>query len=426
MAAARPGRLLHGLALGLACAWSAPATAQIVSPPGDSAAFRDHGFLSLAVSSHPWSTLVAVTLVIPRGSAEDPDELSGAAWLLGEAVRSRAERSLDVGEATVTVEVGRAQTVLQALALPSAWEDAYDALLDAAFRDPIDGNAVERERASLLAVFRFESGAPVREFEVEFYGTLSRRGDRWGRDPRGTPESVGRITRGDLEDLRIRVYRPREAVVTVAGAVGSEAGVRVFPAGSEAGGTPRLGPRGRAPMWDDDDRRHLVREVTNSWIGVAFAVPPDVPRTLLEFIRHRLEEELNPEPADPDLFGSQVRIEELPGGTVLLIETAVLPEAQRRWEQRIAGTIERLGERHRDPGSFRWHRRRFRSVRLTSDGAPEAEGLRMALDLLREGRVRDLATEVWAMQPEQVEQAVDAFGGPRVLVFGPDLGQDGR
>lgn len=418
-------------AAALVCALSAfagagaDAAAQEVASAPDSVALRRHDFAALAVASRPWTTVAVVTLAFPRGSSDDPRELPGAAALLAEAVRAEADRSLGPGTATVSVEVGRTRTILQALAVPEEWERVQEALVRAAFVDPLHTSAVARRREELLELFRFESGAPVREFETELYRLIGGGDEGWSHDPRGTPESLERIVPGDLEALRRSIYRREEAVVTVVGNVAGEPGERVFP-GAGPGGDVRLPSTEDDGPWDDGDHERLVSEVTNTWIGAAFPVAPNVPRTLLEFLQHRVREELNPDPADPDLFGTQVRIEELPEGPVLLVEAAVLPEAQERWEARILATVENLGERHRDPGLFRFHRRRFRSARLTVEGRPEVQGRRMALDLLREGRLRDIAAEIAAMQPAQVMGATSALGEPRILVFGPDLGDGTR
>jgi hypothetical protein len=46
------------------------------------------------------------------------------------------------------------------------------------------------------------------------------------------------------------------------------------------------------------------------------------------------------------------------------------------------------------------------------------------VDLLLEGRLRDLPAEIDALTMRQVLDAVESLGRPRILVFGPDLGPD--
>ena len=402
-------------------------SAQAHTVAGETAGLERHDFAVLAVSAHPWSTIVAVTVAIPHGSAADPRELSGAAWLLGEQVRDLAEERVAATGATVTVEVDRAYTVFQALTVPSEWRGVYDALMEAVFSVELAAPSLQRHRSELLEVFRFESGAPVREFQAELYRFVADPDETWSRDPRGTTESVLRIGPTDLADLKSQIYRRGDAVVTVVGPFDAAAGVRIFPGPAPANSAGRLGREGSdRPVREDGGREHLEREVTNTWIGAAFPAAAEVPRTILEFLEYRLNEVLNPDPPDPGLFGSEVTLEELPQGPVLLAQTAVLPEAQDRWEERISEALESIREQSEDAGFLRWHRRRFRSFRLTAEGAPEVEGLRMAMDLLREGRVRDLAAEIWGLEPGNMSRGALALAEPRLLVFGPDLGDGGR
>jgi hypothetical protein len=165
-----------------------------------------------------------------------------------------------------------------------------------------------------------------------------------------------------------------------------------------------------------------VRDVTNSWIAAAFPARRDVPRTLLEFVAQRLSILLNPTPRDPGLFGTDVRIEDLPDGPVIVVEAAVLPEDQARWEARIVGTLATVSGGYEDPALFPLHRRQFRNSTLTAEAAPEVEGLRLALDLLRAREVRHLATDIQELQVSDIIREVAALGEPRILVFGPAIG----
>jgi hypothetical protein len=165
-----------------------------------------------------------------------------------------------------------------------------------------------------------------------------------------------------------------------------------------------------------------VRDVTNAWIGAAFPARRDVPRTALEFIAQRLSILLNPTPRDPGLFGTDVRIDDLPDGPVIVVEAAVLPEEQARWEARILGTLAAIAGGYEDPALFPLHRRQFRNSTLTAESAPEVEGLRLAHDLLRTRELRDLARDIQGLQVGDIVREVAALGEPRILVFGPAMG----
>jgi hypothetical protein len=105
---------------------------------------------------------------------------------------------------------------------------------------------------------------------------------------------------------------------------------------------------------------------------------------------------------------------------VVVAQAAVMPEVVDSWERRIMRAIARL-EEERDEPFFRVQRRRFRTAILLREGVPEEAALRMALDLMREGRVRPLRDEVWEIGPEEVAEAADALEEPRILLMGPEI-----
>jgi hypothetical protein len=190
-------------------------------------------------------------------------------------------------------------------------------------------------------------------------------------------------------------------------------------------GAPIQGPA--APAWSEGERIRLVRDVTSGWIAAAYPIEPSSARTAVEFVAHRARSELMTQPPAPGLFSMDIELQALPGGgDALLVRAAVLPDALDQWEARILETMGRISNEVLEPGFLRFHRRRFRNVRLVEDAAPEIEGLRSALDLMRDGRIRDLPAEIWGLDSEGSGRAAAALGPPRVLVFGPDLEGDGR
>ena len=401
----RTAALLAALAL----AWPVAVTAQGVdagpAPPG------------IAVVRRPAATLVAVTLVIPAGSADDPADLPGVARLTGDAVAETVRWRLDP-DARLEVRVERGWTAFTLLATPDVWVRSWAVLEDVLFRVPLTSAPIEAARAALLAGFTFEQGAPVREFQRELYATLAGRVSAWSHDPRGEPGALRKVDPAVVESFRARAYQLRTATAAVVGPVNEgEARSAVAPVG-----TSPLPERavGDDMAWDDGKRILLEREVTNAWIGAFFPAPADLPRTRLDFLAHEVREALHPSPPDPGLFSADVRIEDTPGGPVLVVEAAVMPEGAPAWERRILAAVKSL-EREPDVGFFGYHRRRFRNAMLLREGQPELAALRMALDLQREGRVRPLQDEVWEIGPRAQADAADELGEPRVLVMGPEL-----
>lgn len=414
---------LRAIGLALLCSALPLAAGAQEAPPADTMG-RAPTLRGVHVATRSRGTAVATAIVIPVGSAADPSEGPGTAHTLGEVLAAGVRRSLGPA-AEVSVRVERDWTAFLLLAPREGWPASLEALASSLFRDPVPGDLVEAVRNGLLARFTFEEGAPVREFQRELYGVLTSAADPWARGPRGRAEAVRGLSPGDLASFRRTHYDRGTARVVVVGPVDTVA-ARAAVAAAGLGGRPT--PRPGADddrAWDEGERLHLAREVTNAWIGVLFPAPGDMSRTLLEALAHRVTEELNPATPDPGIYAASARVEETPGGPVLLIEAAVFPEAAQRWERRILEMVDELEEPAAAP-FFRWQRRRFRSERLLEESPPEAEALRAALDLLREGRVRDLPAEVWSLTADAIAGAADELGDPRILVLGPDLAEGSR
>ena len=392
-------------------------------PLAAQAPLQSEGLASLVVAGHPWGTLVGITLIVPHGSADDPPGRAGTAWLTGAGMRQTIEDRLGQDLVSATVEVDRTQTLFQTLVVPGDWHGALRTLLEAVFSGSPAATTIELERGSLTEAFLFERNAPVRDFQDAFYALLAGADSSWSRNPRGSLQSIQTVTVDDILSYHRAFYDRDEAVAAVVGAVEGLVEVQVYGAGASGltGSILRAVLSSNEPApWGSGQRVQIARDVTSTWIGVAFPIPRAVPRTTAELIEMRVREQLNPDPPDPGLYGSLVRLEMLPSGPALLIETATLPEARERWEAKIVEAVGGLGTAHREPGFFRWHRRRFRSVRLVGEGDPESEGRRLAADLLRDGFTRDLAADIAGLGPFSLSEAVDSLGEPRILVYGPD------
>lgn len=399
-------------------------------------------YRSEAVHRHPHATAGAVVLRLPAGSANDPDGLGGTAWLLARALEDQVARALDPAEAEFKAEVQRMATVFTLLALPSAWERAWARVDSVLFEAPVDPALVEAHRRELLQSLAFEGGSPVAEFEREAAAILDEPGSPFARPPRGTAESLVALSPMSIEQYRRSFYRREAAVRSIVGPVPADTVPPPDPTfgpdstlapdstltpdstlARDSALAPSASPAERA--WVTGDRRVVVRDVTSTWMTVAYAPPADLPRTHLELVAFLLREDLDPTPPDPDRYGVSVRIEDSPRGTVLVVEATVFPEAADSWEARILGAVERLAAEPLGEDFFRWRRRRFRTHRLLEEGAPEEEAARMSADLLREDVVRDLGLSIWGLEADDLQEAARALGEPRIFRFGPDLPLDG-
>lgn len=392
---------------GLGAQAPAPATAR-----ASLADFGLTGFADAAVRPHEDGTMVAVAVRIPVGSADDPDGRGGTAWLTARTLEAQAAATLDASDAVLTAEVQRSHTTYTLLATPDAWRQAWLETSVLLFDAPLRPDLFSAQRAALLARMTFERGSPARDFRQEAVAMLGEPGSPWVRPLQGSPATLDSITAAGAEAWRDGAYRRSTGTAAVVGPV---------PPGPERVDAPARDTVAQA--WYVGTRVPLDREVTSTWLAVAYPAPAGTSRTALELVAHMIEEELDPVPPDPDRFGVEVRLEDAPRGTVLVIEASVLPEAADRWEARIQSAVARLSEDVIADDFFRWRRRHFRAHRLLEEARPEAEARRVADDLARSGRVRDLPTEIWSLDGRTLRDTAAALGEPRILRFGPDLRQ---
>jgi hypothetical protein len=362
------------------------------------------------------ATVVAGTVLLPAGSRHDGATTAGSAWLAGHSIASHANAALAGSGATVSVSVARSTTAFTLTAVPESWATAWATLDTLIFDAPIDPATFDVERRLASTQLAFRAGSPVTDFQAEAFARLAPPSDPWARTPVGSLESLGVITPEDAEALRAQHYRRGSSVVAI---VGADDDVST-PSGS------RSPISAATPAWLSGDRTVLKQDVTSAWISVAYPVPSSIDRTTLEFLVDIIQDVLDPVPPDPERYSVDVRIVEAPGGTTVVAQIAVIPDAADRWEARTVNAVAALPEAPPTGEFFDWARRRFRSRRLLAEGGAEQSSARMAADLLRDGEVRDLDKNIWALTEAGVAAAFRSFGDARILRLGPDLGLSGR
>ncbi len=382
-----------------------------------SAASAQTPYAAFATETRERATVVTVGLAVPAGTEHDQPGYEGTAWLLGNALARQAS----VGGDRVHASVGRSATVYTLTSTPRGWREAWRRLERTIFRDPLAGEHLEAVRSELLLQLRFRQGSPVADFEREWVTMLADPGHPWVRPAQGSPETLSLIGTFHAELLRGNRYRTDASGLAVVGpepVTPSDAGV------STPDSVAPAVPTGVA--WRVGDRTSITQEVTSAWIAVGYPAPSGAARTALEFVAHLALEALDPAPPDPDRYSVDARIIDAPGGPVLLVEAAVLPEAADRWEALILGRMSALEATPPRDEFFRWSRRRFRARRLVTDSDPEVAVARLAVDLLRDRAARSLLDEIDSLTVESVASLLRGLGETRVFRLGPDLGLQGR
>lgn len=384
--------------------------------------------------------VTGVAIALPVGSGSDPIGRAGATRVAADAVVFEVERRLGRVAVEGQTRIEPDRTLLTFVVRSEQVGALFDAIDAAGYGSGPSVAAVDSARQRRTEVLRFQLDSPIREVEVEVRALLYGPGDPRNRPPGGTLDEVAALTEGELDAVRRDLFRPGTARVVVVGPVEADRPVSTSRSvstsprpDSTADATlpptapePRLtGTTSAGPAWQTGDRRVVEREVTNSWISVAFPVPADLPRIAVLFIADRMAQELSVSPPDPGLFNASVEILELPGGEVIQVSAAVLPEMAAGFESEIVG-LPALLSSARDPAFFRFQRGRFRAQRLIGEAAPEAAATRMAAELLTRGEILDFDQSVWTLDAGMAADAAQALGPPRILLFGPDLVGSGK
>ncbi len=386
-------------------------------PASDDAPGAASEWTTLSTSHRPQAPLAGIALVVDGGSAADRPGREGERWLWTHLLADLLAAAAPTGRArSVEPEVLPDRLVLRILTEPADLARTL-ADLSSLLAAPLPASEFERLRARLLESFAFESDSPVLEMQAERRALLDGFGSPWARRPRGTTVSIAGLSTEELDGVG-EAIRAGARHLSVVGPIEGVAGLE---AGTPQTASPVTPPWSGPLAWDRPDRIRIVRDVTNSWITVAFPVAADVPTTLLEFLAHRIEEEVATDPPDPGLFDAEVRILRRPGGRILVLDLAVLPEATERFEERLLGSPQ-VASTPVQADFFAWLRRRFRARLLLNEAAPERLAQRLAEDRLA-GRAfpRDVEAEAWALSPELLSATAAALGPARVMVFGPSI-----
>ena len=419
----------------------------------------DAQYRQVVVDADPAARMVALAIRFPTGSTEDPRGEEGTAFLLGRIVERRGVEELAPYGSSVGVITDSEEFLVLLVAEPSRWGQALRQLERVLYQTSTRAEDLNLHRAELSQVLRFEAGAPVRAFERERVSFLLGRDHPSARPPLGTSDSIERIGIPELEAFRSTHIRPERAVVAVSGPVeeGELAALlpgsgdnlvlerdqeRAPPASLAAADTVLSAPRlslHRAdsaplrvpaespgpPAWMTGERRLLDRDLTSTWISVAFPFPLGTPDLLLDFLGHLIIEDLTPSPPYPGLFEAHFVRTTVVGAPVLVVTASVDPRSTSRWEGRLVMSLADLAETPPDGPFFELARRRFRSVILLEHALPEKRAGWMARQVAS-GLDPSSALEIaiWSLERSAIGQAAAAAGPARTILMGPSAMMD--
>jgi len=378
------------------------------------------------------TAVAALGIAFPGGPERDPAGREGAAWIIAQSMRLELARRLGTDPSHVTLEMESAHTALVVQVADGDSDRALDVLRHVVLEDALPRTTVEDVRVRALDQLRFQAGSPILAYRLELARFLHGLDSSWNHGPLGSTESVSALDPGELTGLRQRIFPVEEAHwVVVRGPrmaepgppipVDSSAELQVgadTPVQAEPGPLVPVERSPWQPQWTAADRLVITREITNSWVAVAYPLDPALPGAHREFLTRVLREALNPVPPDPGLFDGRAWIEESASGPLLILEATVFPADALRWEARILDAMEGAAAEPPLGAFYSFMARRQRTAHALREADPGA----LAHWLLRNGSG---AVDTQVPTRAELGQAAAGLGAPRILIYGPDLAQDG-
>ena len=225
---------------------SAMTIEQIVSPSGIHAwLVREHAV-----------PLVALNYSFHGGSSQDDPAKAGTAHLTADMLDEGAgdldsktyHRRLEDHAIELSFEAGRDYFRGALRTLNENRDEAFDLLNLALSKPRFDADALERVRAQELSELRRETTNP-NELASRSWWSTAFPGHPYGRESRGTLESMARITAADLHDYVQRVFARKELIISIVGDIDAETAGKLIdrafgslPAGNDLKPVPPASP----------------------------------------------------------------------------------------------------------------------------------------------------------------------------------------
>ena len=180
------------------------------------------------IASHPGREGFSLRLTFRAGAARDDDDRAGLAHLSGQLLLDGADEAPSPAESIESsgVSVGIDTDFLAtAVHLQGRSGDLAAALASSArmVRSPgFSESDFRRERGVVLNELRLEADSGAHRAEQAFRRRIHPYGHPFGRNLKGSPETVERLQPSDVEGFRQRFYRPNRLILSVASDRGVE------------------------------------------------------------------------------------------------------------------------------------------------------------------------------------------------------------
>jgi zinc protease len=201
-----------------------PGAPPVPTPPNPQRFTLQSGLRVVAVSRTELPQL-AMRVIVPAGSAADPDEQPGTASLVGSLLSEGTERrtalelnqTLDNLGAAFSVRVGHDFTEVDLRLLAETADEGLELLAEVLARSTFPDREVERVRSEALDALQARLDEPANVADDVVAVSLFGPEHPYGRLPLGTSEGVRGIRRDSLLRFHRDRFRPQGSVLVVAG-----------------------------------------------------------------------------------------------------------------------------------------------------------------------------------------------------------------
>ncbi|HEX2201918.1 MAG TPA: insulinase family protein [Longimicrobium sp.] len=371
----------------------------------------------ILVRPEPGTPVVAVEVLVGVGPADEEADAAGIAYLTARSVVEPARAVIDSLGGRLEVE-GHKDAVSFSLAIaPDAWEEAARALMVALFRDPVDSAAVARQRRALVRELEARQLSPADALAREVDRALFGPGHPWGRPTVGTPETVARISAGEVDAFLRRAFTPERSVAAVVGPVEREE-ARAVLEGHFGEGDLRMGEVDPPAPTDEPVRTEY--DAITTWVSASWHFGGQADVEALRMLSHLALQRVSFGPSRRSVYNARADVTRYPGGGELRIDVVVPPREADAWAERLREAVSAFAGEPLPGPQFGERIRRYRGERLLELELPEARARTLARNALLGGRV-DTLVDFEGLTAERLNEAARALSAPVLVFLGPSV-----
>jgi predicted Zn-dependent peptidase len=374
----------------------------------------------IVVRPEPGTPVVAVEVLVAAGSADEPADQAGVAYLTARAVTDPIAAVLDSLGARLAIAAHKDAVSLTLTAAPDAWEEATRALLAALFRDPVDSAAVVRQRRAIVRELEAREASPADALAGEVEKAVFGAEHPWGRPAVGTAETVARLRARQVDEFLRGSFTPERSIVAVVGPVEREEAFDVL--------RPALGfdtlrvTEADPPVPAESPVRRNYDAIT-TWVSASWHFTGDADVEALRMLSRLALQRVSFGPSRRSVYNSRGELLRHAAGGELRLHLVVPPREAEQWADALRQAVAGYAEEALSAQIFAERLRRYRGERLLELDLPETRARELARGVLLGGRGESL-TGLDGLTPQRLHDAARALEAPIIVFLGPSVEEE--